>query len=139
MAGASKKKITVRNIKILKDLKLQYAIALSLALLIRLLIQPKTFHTVAGLLVSNIIHLVLHYQLYTFSSGNDLAQKGLIGYYFDVIYIGLFVMVMSGISSVWYYTYALIPMYALYKAGVLIKSLYGMRQGQNMQANKDIN
>ncbi|KOS13334.1 hypothetical protein Malapachy_0256 [Malassezia pachydermatis] len=66
--------------------------------------------------VSEGVAAALGMQLWTMSRrGEDLSQAGLTAYMFDVIYITWFVHITTALlSRYFWWTFALIPMYALY-------------------------
>ncbi|KAJ6807915.1 transmembrane protein 208-like protein [Iris pallida] len=53
--------------------------------------------------------------------GFDMRTDGICGYLHDVIYITSFVQLMSILSGKFWWTYAVIPAFALYKVSGLIK------------------
>ncbi|ORX56435.1 hypothetical protein DM01DRAFT_265855 [Hesseltinella vesiculosa] len=64
------------------------------------------------------------------SSGEDLNAEGLTAYCFDVIYITWFVAITTAIvSEKFWYTYLLIPGYALFKLVPLAMSYLGAMKG----------
>ncbi|KAJ3320946.1 hypothetical protein HDV06_004735 [Boothiomyces sp. JEL0866] len=67
------------------------------------------------------------------TSGGDLGQEGgLLSYYYDVLYVGWFVLVTSCFSDsnleftlVFFWAYILVPLIAIYKLKTLVSSFFG--------------
>jgi hypothetical protein len=105
-----------------------------LTLLIRFAWQSLTSKNITWFVSINAIHVFFHAQLELLSSsGSDLNEEGtLLSYYFDIIYIGWFVLIFSCFSECndkdlhltfqgFYWTYIVIPVYAVYKLSHLVK------------------
>ncbi|KAI9199754.1 uncharacterized protein BJ171DRAFT_585040 [Polychytrium aggregatum] len=120
-----------QNAKILSDLQLQLGIASLIYIIWRFAVRYSSisiWHIVGFVLVEGSLFFI-YTQLQAFSrpsyetgsnvvrdGGADLKSEGMIAYMFDVIYIGLFVLITSAfISDYFWWTFLVIPGYAVYK------------------------
>ncbi|KAI8580858.1 hypothetical protein K450DRAFT_234905 [Umbelopsis ramanniana AG] len=130
MANASSKKIAANNAKILANLRIGFLVVNGFYVLWRGIMFWKTF-TFSTLLAYSITSGITFYFYNVLknagtpnykadgsiaSGGDDLNAEGLTAYMFDIIYITWFVHITTAvISSKFWYTYIVIPVYAGFK------------------------
>eukprot|EP00741_Cyanophora_paradoxa_P016142 tig00000042_g15582.t1 len=134
MANQSQKKVAERNKKKLQQ-HLKYIAGVNAAfVLYRILFHFGTFGTWhwIGFAVTSFVYYKIYSDLSSFArvdldekgqiddAGQDLDSKGIVEYYFDVLYITLFVQAGTMISDWFWLVYLVIPAFALYKAWVYI-------------------
>jgi hypothetical protein len=96
MAGQAAKKIKERNSRIISELNFYHLIVIVLTVTLNILVARNYY----GFVVINIVHVLLLMHLKKLASeGTDLAGPGLLSYYFDIIYIGWFVLITSCFSQ----------------------------------------
>ncbi|KAI8344542.1 hypothetical protein BC941DRAFT_408895 [Chlamydoabsidia padenii] len=149
MANASSKKIAASNTKTLTNLQLGLLSVNAVYLLWRIIYHWSSLTKTEGFFYILTTGLtLLFYSIlkssgtpsYTAdgtlrSSGDDLNAEGLTAYMFDIIYITWFVDITTAfISSKFWYTYLVIPGYALYKGLPFIMSFLG-RGGNNSESD----
>ncbi|CAI5758929.1 unnamed protein product [Candida verbasci] len=140
MSSASVKKIATANTNILNQLLLIQIIVNLLVLVIYIIFKRPT--SIKPYIIFNIPNFLLNYNLETsgrpkyvnknLKVSTDLNQKGLIEYYFDVIYVTLFlniIMVVFGSNKVWY-LYLIIPGYIVYTLGGYVLPFLKKDKGQ---------
>ncbi|KAJ3068848.1 hypothetical protein HK102_007054, partial [Quaeritorhiza haematococci] len=135
MAKGSARKIHERNLIHLSNLR-TYTLAINtFHILIRLITWSFTFYNGLGFAAINAVFLGIYVSLNRMATptfvgdgigagmgggkvedaGVDLGGGGLVDYYFDVVYIGWFVTIATLVSDYFWYTYAVIPIFAAYK------------------------
>ncbi|ORZ00490.1 hypothetical protein BCR43DRAFT_485306 [Syncephalastrum racemosum] len=142
MANASSKKIAAANLRTLDNLRKGIAIVNITYFLYRIVYHWATFTTSQLVLymITTGVSLFLYSTLEKsgrprydasgalISGGDDLNAEGMMAYMFDIIYITWFSQIMSAfVSPKFWYTYLLIPAYAVYKIGPMVMSYLGSR------------
>lgn len=111
MAGKSAKRIAESNAKIIA---LHFKIYLAI-IMISIIVKLFTSYTSADLfwfVCLNLTTFVLYLQMKTV----DLSREGgLLSFYYDILYVSWFTLLASNISSKFYWTLILIPLFGLYK------------------------
>ena len=109
-ANQSSKKIAAQNIKILQYHLYAIIITTILYIITRFMVFSKSFtykHIVGFLLIESLL-VALYLQLAALArdDGMDLSDtNSLIAYYFDIMYIGIFVLVTKAlVADVFWYT-----------------------------------
>ncbi|CAO3590768.1 unnamed protein product [Absidia cylindrospora] len=140
MANASSKKIAAANTKTLANLRLGFLSVNIIYFLWRVFYHWDSFSKTIGFLYICTTGLtLLFYSIlkssgtptYTIngtlrSSGDNLNSEGLTAYMFDIIYVTWFVDITTAfISNKFWYTYLVIPGYALYKGLPFVMSYLG--------------
>ncbi|KAJ8329834.1 hypothetical protein BDV3_004014 [Batrachochytrium dendrobatidis] len=129
MAGASARKTLARNKKIITQLRLGISIALSIHILVRIawFWSSWTMWPAIGSILASSVASFLHMHMENMANtGTDLAQEGtMISYFYDSIYITWFVLAIVCVSDKFYWTYMLIPIFAIYKLISLVLTFTG--------------
>ncbi|KAI8098655.1 uncharacterized protein BX664DRAFT_319280 [Halteromyces radiatus] len=151
MANASSKKIAAANTKTLSNLQIGFASVNIVYILWRVIYLWGSFSKSLGFLYILTTGLtLLFYSILKSSgtptynidgtlrsSGDDLNSEGLTAYMFDIIYITWFVHISTAfISNKFWYTYLVIPGYALYKGLPLVMKYFGSTGGNGNESNE---
>ncbi|KAJ3275923.1 hypothetical protein HDV01_006790 [Terramyces sp. JEL0728] len=128
MAGASQKKIAERNRSIVSSHQNIYAAVLAFYIFYRIAYNYSTFTYYHGFWFAfiNTVNLTLFFQMKSMSlSGGDLGQEGgLLSFYYDILYIGWFVLIAE-LTIVFFWAYVFVPLIAVYKLKTLVSSFFG--------------
>ncbi|SAM03259.1 hypothetical protein [Absidia glauca] len=151
MANASSKKIAAANTKTLANLQIGLVAVNAIYLLWRVfyhwasLTKTEGFFYIVTTGLTGLFYSILKSSgtpSYAAdgtlrSSGDDLNSEGLTAYMFDIIYVTWFVDITTAfISSKFWYTYLVIPGYALYKGLPFIMSFLGRGGGGGGAGNE---
>ncbi|KAK4046271.1 hypothetical protein OIV83_006194 [Microbotryomycetes sp. JL201] len=135
MAKGNAKRITAANAQTIQQVRIGFAVSIAIYLLHLVLFRSgRSWSRLLYFTATEIIALILWQQLEGMNTrGEELAQRGLTAYIFDVIYVTWFVHVMTAlVSTKFWYLYLIIPLYALYRlASFALPFIRGQSAGGN--------
>ncbi|XP_068648389.1 uncharacterized protein [Aristolochia californica] len=149
MANQGAKKRREENRKHMRNLLRLIVFCNVVYVVVRMLIFHSSFswkHWL-GLFLTSVSYAIPYQQLANMASpafdetgelldgGHDMSSGGVCGYLHDIIYITSFVQLMSIISGKFWYTYLVIPAYAVYQLSGLIKAFFS--QGSEGQVEDE--
>ncbi|KAK4049498.1 hypothetical protein OIO90_005449 [Microbotryomycetes sp. JL221] len=118
MAKGNAKRITAANSQAIQQVRLGFLISNAIYVIhLGLFRSGRTWTRLFYYATTEMIALVFWQQLEGMNKrGEELAQRGLTAYIFDIIYVTWFVHVTTAlISTKFWYLYLAIPLYALYR------------------------